>query len=326
MQSITKTISDHVNLGSYFFEVDYVNKIPEIKRNGDCFIKLFYDKEQVYLKYLKQEENIEKKIIDGIKIFKGSRYQNAFVSSEFLLTISIDAWHNIIYLFKQNNIQITKLILVLRNPQKRFFSSLFNRVRERKYNHQGLSEAFRTFIKNEFDLYKKVKKLKRLFGNKLSIIDYDSNKEILLDKIFDEANLKKGFPYNTIQSKQENKNKFSNDHCALIGAILDNSLINFLHGLMRKFKLEGCLLYSTKNRYLINLLDDLPVHQNKKISLQFDCESSKLFKKVNKEYSKYTQQNIMEDDITQLSIATLKFKYFYKYLLIYTIIKSNSQK
>lgn len=326
LQDICKTISDHVNLGSHYFEVDYANKIPEIKRNGDFFIKLFYDRDQIYLEYLKEEENLEKKFMESLEVFKSSRYHNAFVSSEFLIGISIDAWQNIIYLLKQNNIQIAKLILVLRNPQKRFFSSLFNKIRDRKYNNRTLSEAYSVFMKQELTIYKKIDALNKLFGNQLSIIDYDSNQEALLDKIFDEANLKKGFPYNRIKTKQKNKNKFLDYHHTLIIAILDNRLINFLHRLIIKVRLESFLRNVIQKKSLLQLLNDLPVHQNKKFSLQLDCESTKLIEKVNKEYSRYTQQNNIEDNTVRSSIATLKIKYFFRYLLILILIKSRLQK
>lgn len=261
-----------------------------------------------------------------MEIFKKSRYQNAFVSSEFLFLISIDAWQNIINLLKRNNIQIAKLILVVRNPQKRFVSILLDRVRNRKYNKNKIKEAYSEYVKNELEVYKKIEKLNQLFGKKLSIIDYDFNKEDIIDKIFEEADLKKGFPYDKKKLQRLNKNNISDVHLALMYAIIDNRLLNFLHSLIVKARLDGLLLDGFKKNSLIHLLNTLPAHQKKNSLLPLDNEFSKLIEKINKKYSTYTHRRYIKNDEAIFSIATLKIKYFFKYLLILLLVKSNLKK
>lgn len=314
LQNLASIISTHVNLGANFLEVNQKNKYSFIKRNGDYFIKLFYDKGQIFLRHLKNEKNIKKKIIDSLNQFKNSRYENAFVSSEFLCTMPINTWLQLESLLQNQEISIKKIIITVRNPKERFISSLSRRIVMGKYRGKNLEDSYYRFIQNELNLYQNIKDLKNLYKDKVAIIDYDSYQERIIDEIFEQADLKKGFPFNKKVDQILNSNNFNSNRLPLIFAIINNRSIHICYKFIAKLGILKA--FKSDKFFLKNIIEELPDHNIESKTFKPNKAKYKQIEKLFKEYLKYSTIINYKKNMTQFPMAKLQFRYFIKYILL----------
>lgn len=325
LQKLVSEISKHHNLGAHFFEIKQKKKFSWIERNGDCFIKLFYDKDQNFLRHLKSERNIKKKIIDSLNQFKNSRYENAFVSSEFLCTIPIKSWLQLESFLKNQQISIKNIIITIRNPKERFISSLSKHINDQKYKGNILDDAYFCFVQNELKLYQNIKNLKNLYKDKVIIIDFNSQDERLIDKIFEKANLKKGFPfYNRIDQKI-NANDFNSNQLSLIFSIINNRSILIIYKFIRKLGLIKILNEFELNQNLLKkIIKELPDHQIENNTLKLKNTKREQIQKLFEEYFKYSTKINYKKKIDEFPMAKLKFRFLFKYILLFHLFQKKN--